>query len=192
MDVTTTAIPGVLVLSPTPHRDERGFFSRTFDADVARRHGIDPTGFVQDSISRSARGVVRGLHVRLGVGEAKLVRCSSGALMDVVVDLRPGSPTFLRHEMFQLSGETQVSVFIPAGLAHGFQAMTEPADISYRIDQPHDPSYDLTIAHDDPEIGINWPLPVTLMSGADRTAPPLAAVRERLAEIGSTPLPTLG
>lgn len=191
MDVAATKILGLMVFTPTPHSDERGFFSRTFDADLARQVGIDPNAFVQDSLSRSRRGVVRGLHVRVGSGENKLVRCSAGKIFDVVVDLREGSPTFMEWASFELSGETQVSIYVPAGCAHGFQALTEPADICYRIDQAHDPEFDLTIAHDDPELGIPWPLPVTLMSAGDRAALPLAAVRNRLAGALSNPLPNI-
>jgi dTDP-4-dehydrorhamnose 3,5-epimerase len=172
--IEVPAIAGAYLFEPTPHVDERGFFCRTFDADVVRSVGIDPNGFVQDSVSRSGRGVLRGLHLRAGAGEAKLVRCSAGMVFDVVVDLRRGSPTFGNREFFELSGENQVTVYIPAGCAHGFQAMTEPADVSYRIDRPHDPSEDVTIAFDDPELAIPWPLPVTSMSERDRHAPRLA------------------
>ncbi|MEU6641084.1 dTDP-4-dehydrorhamnose 3,5-epimerase family protein [Saccharomonospora sp. NPDC046836] len=156
--------------------DERGFFSRTFDRDVVRSAGLDPDSFVQDSLSRTRRGVVRGMHLRSGSGEAKLVRCSSGAVFDVVVDLRPDSPTFCNRASFELSGDTQVTLYVPAGCAHGFQALTEPADVSYRIDRAHDPAEDVTIAHDDPELAIPWPLPVTLLSERDRRAPALAEV----------------
>jgi len=183
MDATAVAIPGVIVFTPQPHHDRRGFFSRTFDAEVARRAGIDPSAFLQDSISRSAKGVIRGLHVRVGAGENKLVRCSAGAIFDVVVDLRPGSPTYRRWLSFDLDGDNQRSVYIPAGCAHGFQALTEPADISYRIDREHDPSEDLTIAHDDPELAVAWPLPVTLMSDGDRTARPLGELTSALSSI---------
>lgn len=176
MQIDQTSIDGVLLLTPTPHRDDRGFFSRTFDAAIARDAGIDPDSFVQDSLSRSHRGVVRALHLRSGRGEAKLVRCSSGAIYDVVVDLRPGSPTLGRWESFDLDGEHQRSVYIPAGCAHGFQALTEPADTSYRIDREHDPAESVAIAHDDPALAIPWPLPVTLMSEADRQAPTLDAL----------------
>ena len=131
--------------------DERGFFSRTFDAAVMRAAGIDPAAFVQDSISRSGRGVLRGLHLRGGPGEAKLVRCSYGAIFDVIVDLRPASPTYRNWESFELRDSEQASLYIPAGCAHGFQALTDPADVSYRIDREHDPSQDVAIAHDDPE-----------------------------------------
>lgn len=168
------AITGAYLFEPSPHGDERGFFSRTFDRDVVRSVGIDPDGFVQDSVSRSRKGVLRGMHLRAGSGEAKLVRCSYGRVFDAVVDLRPDSPTYRNREFFELSGETQVSLYIPAGCAHGFQALTEPADVSYRIDRAHDSSEDVTIAFDDPELAIPWPLPVALMSERDKNAPGLA------------------
>ena len=177
MKVTpAVTIAGVLLFRPVPHTDERGFFCRTFDAEVMRSAGVDPAGFVQDSISRSRRGVVRGLHVRRGRGEAKLVRCSYGAVFDVVVDLRPGSPSYLSWESFELRDGSQESLYIPAGCAHGFQARTDPADVSYQIDREHDPAEDVSIAYDDPDLAIPWPLPATLMSARDRAAAPLSAL----------------
>ena len=167
-------IGGALLFKPAPHVDERGFFCRTFDAEVMRTAGIDPAGFAQDSLSRSARGVVRGLHVRRGDGEAKLVRCSYGAIFDVIVDLRPSSPTVGNWESFELRDDEQVSLYVPAGCAHGFQALTSPADVSYRIDRPHDPAEDVSIAFDDPELAIPWPLPAAARSERDRLAPILA------------------
>lgn len=186
MEYERTRIPGVVVFRPEPVRDARGFFSRTFDADVARQAGLDPNAFVQDSLSRSTYAVIRGLHVRVGEGEGKLVRCSSGRVYDVVVDLRPGSPTFRSWEAFELDGERQTSVYIPPGCAHGFQALTETADTSYRIDHRHDPSGDLTIAWNDPELGVSWPLPPGAMSVNDRDALPLSASAERLGQIRPT------
>jgi dTDP-4-dehydrorhamnose 3,5-epimerase len=178
---TVPRIVGALLFTPQPHADERGFFSRTFDADIAREAGIDPAGFAQDSLSRSARGVVRGMHIRRGRGEAKLVRCSYGAVFDVIVDLRPGSATYGNLESFELRGDEQVSLYVPAGCAHGFQALTEPADVAYRIDRPHDPGEDVSIAFDDPELAIPWPLPVTSMSARDKKAPSLAEAKAMLA-----------
>jgi dTDP-4-dehydrorhamnose 3,5-epimerase len=172
--VPVPGIAGAYLFEPAPHADERGFFCRTFDREVVAGTGIDPDAFCQDSISRSGRGVVRGMHLRRGAGEAKLVRCSSGLVFDVVVDLRTASPTHRNIEFFELSGDTQVTLYVPAGCAHGFQALTEPADVSYRIDRPHDPAEDVSIALDDPELAIPWPLPVTLMSPRDRDAPSLA------------------
>src|SRR6201987_1903428 len=170
-----------MLFRPTPHVDERGFFSRTFDREVVRSAGIDPAAFAQDSLSRSSRGVIRGMPVRKGAGEGKLVRCSYGAIFDVVVDLRPGSPTYRNWESFELRDEEQVSLYVPAGCAHGFQGLTEPADVSYRIDRPHDPSEDVSIVFDDPELAIPWPLPVTTMSGRDRQASSLADATRLLA-----------
>ena len=181
MDVSPVPrIAGALLFRPSPHVDERGFFCRTFDSEVVRAAGIDPAAFVQDSLSRSVRGVVRGLHVRRGHGEAKLVRCSYGAIFDVVVDLRPASPTYRNWESWELRDDEQVTLYVPAGCAHGFQALTDPADVSYRIDRSHDPSEDVSIAFDDPELAIPWPLPVTFRSLRDRHAPPLAAVARLL------------
>jgi dTDP-4-dehydrorhamnose 3,5-epimerase len=174
-------IAGALLFRPAPHLDERGFFSRTFDAEVMRAAGIDPAAFVQDSQSRSRRAVVRGLHVRSGEGEAKLVRCSYGAIFDVVVDLRPASPTYRNWESFELRDVEQVTLYVPAGCAHGFQALTNPADVCYKIDRAHDPTQDVTIAFDDPELAIPWPLPVTVQSQRDRLALPLAAATGLLA-----------
>ena len=187
VDVTTVTIPGLLLFTPTPHRDLRGFFSRTFDAESARAAGLDPARFLQDSLSRSARGVVRGLHLRVGAGESKLVRCSSGAIFDVVVDLRPWSPTYRQWMSFALDGDTQRSLYIPAGCAHGFQALTEPADTEYRIDRAHDPAEDLTIAHDDPELAVPWPLPISLMSPRDRAARPLRDLTAELSRLSTRP-----
>lgn len=180
-------ISGALLFKPVPHADERGFFSRTFDANVMREAGVNPDSFVQDSLSRSARGVLRGLHLRSGHGEAKLVRCSYGAIFDVIVDLRPASATYRNWESFELRDSEQLSLYVPAGCAHGFQALTDPADVSYRIDREHDPSEDVTIAHDDSDLGIPWPLPVTVISGRDRSAPSLASVAELLGSPGRLP-----
>jgi dTDP-4-dehydrorhamnose 3,5-epimerase len=167
-------IAGAILFRPDPHLDERGFFCRTFDADVIRTAGIDPAAFTQHSLSRSVRGVVRGLHVRSGDGEAKLVRCSFGAIFDVVLDLRPASPTYKNWESFNLRDDEQVTLYVPAGCAHGFQALTDTADVSYMIDRAHDPAEDVSIAYNDPELAIPWPHSLTIMSSRDRLAAPLA------------------
>jgi dTDP-4-dehydrorhamnose 3,5-epimerase len=174
-------IAGAVLFRPAPHVDERGFFCRTFDADVVRAAGLDPAAFIQHSMSRSVRGVVRGLHVRRGDGEAKLVRCSFGAIFDVVLDLRPTSPTYGNWESFDLRGDEQMTLYVPAGCAHGFQALTDTADVSYMIDHAHDPTEDVSIAFDDPDLAIPWPLQVTIMSSRDRLGAPLADAARMLA-----------
>jgi dTDP-4-dehydrorhamnose 3,5-epimerase len=181
VQVQTTSLEGVLLFVPTPFRDERGFFSRTFDAADARAVGLDPDAFVQDSQSRSARGVVRGMHGRRGGGEAKLVRCAHGAILDVVVDARAGSPTFGQVATFRLDDETLHTLYIPRGFLHGFQALTDTADTCYRIDAPHDPSEDVAVAFDDPELAIAWPLPPSMVSDRDRAAGSWAQARRLLA-----------
>ena len=180
MQVQTTGLAGVLLFVPTPHRDERGWFSRTFDGAVAREAGVDPDAFLQDSQSRSAQGVIRGMHGRRDTGEAKLVRCAHGALHDVVVDARPASPTFGQSASFRLDDETMHALYIPRGFLHGFQALTETADTCYRIDAEHDPAADLAVAFDDPELAIAWPLPPTMVSARDRSAGSWADARELL------------
>jgi dTDP-4-dehydrorhamnose 3,5-epimerase len=170
MRVESTELGDVLLFRPSPHRDDRGFFTRTFDADVAAAHGLDPATFVQDSQSRSAHGTLRGLHGRGGDGEAKLVRCARGAILDVIVDGRPGSPTYGRHQAFRLDDEQFWMLYVPSGFLHGFQVLSEVADICYRIDRPHDPTEDLSVRYDDPDLAIAWPLPVDTLSPRDGSA----------------------
>jgi dTDP-4-dehydrorhamnose 3,5-epimerase len=162
-----TAIAGLYLLRPAPFHDERGFFTRTFDADVIASLGLDPGSFVQDSQSRSERGTLRGLHFRLDGLERKLVRVARGAVLDVVVDLRPYSPTFRAWESFRLDDESHESLVIPAGCAHGFQVLSETADVCYRMDARYAPEFDATLYYADPTIGVQWPEPPTVLSARD-------------------------
>jgi dTDP-4-dehydrorhamnose 3,5-epimerase len=175
-------LAGVIVFEPKPIHDERGFFTRTFDGEVAASAGLELRTLVQDSQSRSSLGVVRGLHLRTDGGEGKLVRCSSGAIFDVAVDLRPASPTYRKWMTVVLDDVDHRSVWLPAGLAHGFQVLTDTADVCYRIDRVHQPEHDAAIRHDDPELAIPWPLPVRGLSVRDRAAPSLAVVEPMLSE----------
>lgn len=169
MDVLRTRLKGVLLFVPTPHVDERGLFTRTFDASVAERAGIKSQSFVQDSQSRTVSGVLRGLHGRSGAGEAKLVRCARGTVHDVVVDARPGSPSFGVHEAFLLDDVAFRSLYVPPGFLHGFLALTD-ADVCYRIDAVHDPASDISVRYDDPDLGIQWPHEPLSMSPRDAGA----------------------
>jgi dTDP-4-dehydrorhamnose 3,5-epimerase len=175
-------LDGVIVFEPRPICDERGFFTRTFDAEVATSAGVDPRTLVQDSQSRSSLGVVRGLHLRTDGGEGKLVRCSSGAIFDVAVDLRPASPTYRTWMSIVLDDVDHRSVWLPAGLAHGFQVLSETADVCYRIDRVHQAEYDAAICPDDPELAIPWPLTVRGLSARDAAAPSLAVVEPMLGD----------
>ena len=156
MEVRETGIDGVLTFVPRPRRDDRGVFTRTFDAAVGARHGVVFGEHTQDSQSRSAPGVLRGLHGRSGEGEAKLMRVSAGAVLGVVVDARCGSATFGSHVSLLLDDHDFVAVWIPAGCLSGFQVLRGPADVQYRIDRPHDPAEDVAVRYDDPDLGIAW------------------------------------
>ncbi|MGO1049244.1 dTDP-4-dehydrorhamnose 3,5-epimerase family protein [Crossiella sp. CA198] len=180
MEIRRTGLADVLLFVPAPHHDDRGLFTRTFDADLAAAHGLDPDSFRQDSQSRSRAGVLRGLHGRIGRGEAKLVRCARGAVHDVLVDIRPGSPTFGRHQAFRLDDETFAHLYVPPGFLHGFQVLSETADVCYRIDRPHDPAEDVAVRYDDPDLAIPWPHPVELISPRDAAAGPWSALRATL------------
>lgn len=173
MRIESTQLADVLIMTPSPFRDERGLFTRTFDATIFDAHlgrpGVSAT-FVQDSQSRSGKGVIRGMHGRLGRGEAKLVRCAHGAVHDVLVDIRPGSATFGRQQSFLLDDNDFRHLYIPPGFLHGFQALTDMADVCYRIDRPHDPTDDISVAFDDPELAIDWPQAVTTVSDRDRAS----------------------
>ncbi|MBH0121106.1 dTDP-4-dehydrorhamnose 3,5-epimerase [Rhodococcus sp. NPDC003382] len=173
MRIEETDLADVVVLVPQPHRDDRGFFTRTFDASIFDEYLGRPgasASFVQDSQSRSGRGVVRGMHGRAGRGEAKLVRCAHGAIHDVLVDIRPASPTFGTKQTFVLDDDEFRHLYVPPGFLHGFQALTPTADVCYRIDRPHDPAEDLAVAYDDADLAIEWPLPVTVVSERDANA----------------------
>lgn len=183
MHVEETRLKDVLVITPTPFRDDRGFFTRTFDADIFDNHLESPglsAAFIQDSQSRSAKGVVRGMHARSGDGEAKLVRCANGAISDVLVDIRRTSPTFGRKQTFILDDETFRHLYVPPGFLHGFQALTATADVCYRINRAHDPAENLSVFYNDPELAIEWPLPVTIVSDQDARAASWAKLLEGL------------
>lgn len=167
MEVHETDLPGVLVFRPAPHRDDRGFFSRTYDDGVAAKWGLVRSDFVQDSQSRSAHGVLRGLHGRSGAGEAKIIRCAHGAAFVAIVDARPESPTLGRHVTVQLDDVDMVSIYVPRRMLVGFQVIADVADMCYSIDREHDGSEAVEVRYDDPDLGIDWPLPVETLSDRD-------------------------
>ncbi|MGY5888283.1 dTDP-4-dehydrorhamnose 3,5-epimerase family protein [Geodermatophilus arenarius] len=174
----------VCFLPEVRHADERGWFVRTLDVAVAEKAGVDVRRFLQDSQSRSRQGVVRGMHGRAGAGEAKLVRCARGAVLDVLVDARPGSRTFGRSAVFRLDDEEGRHLYVPPGFLHGFQVLTEWADVCYRIDREHDPAEDVAVRYDDPDLGIRWPAPVTVVSERDAGA---GSWRQLLRRLGTVP-----
>ncbi len=169
MKFVRTALPEVVVVEPDVHRDGRGFFLETWHAKKYREGGID-AAFVQDNHSRSARGTLRGLHAQRLRPQGKLVRVLAGEVFDVAVDVRRGSPTFLRWVGMCLSAENARQCWVPPGFAHGFCVTSETADVEYKCTDFYDPADELRIAWDDPEIGIEWPVRDPVLSDKDRTA----------------------
>lgn len=170
--VWTTSIDGVLVMTPRLVPDERGWFARTLNLEWCREAGVT-TEFVQQNQSRSHRAVLRGLHVRGGRGETKLVRCARGSVVDYVVDTRPWSATFRRTERFELDDVVHRHLVLPPFVAHGFQVVSDEADVCYLHSRPYEPDADLAIAWDDPSLGLAWPVTPPVLSARDRTAPNL-------------------
>lgn len=175
MRATPTPLAGALVIEPVVFGDERGFFQETFRADVLQELGVRET-WVQDNHSRSVKGVLRGMHFSLGAGQAKLVRCARGAIWDVAVDIRPGSPTFGRWNAVTLDDVDHRQIYLPVGFAHGFIVLSDVADVVYRCSSYYDGALERGFAWDDPEVGIAWPAEPTAVSDRDRTAPSLAEI----------------
>jgi dTDP-4-dehydrorhamnose 3,5-epimerase len=179
----STRLPGLTILEPAIFTDERGFFSETYRREWHAEAGLPADEqFIQDNHSRSTRGVVRGMHFHIGSGVAKLVRCSRGQIVDVAVDLRSGSPTYGQWEGVELDDRSMRVLYVPVGFAHGFCVLSEIADVLYKQTAYYDPAVERGIAWDDPEIGIEWPLPVEqlIVSARDRQAPRLAEVAGEL------------
>jgi dTDP-4-dehydrorhamnose 3,5-epimerase len=175
-----TSLYGLVAIEPDVFGDERGFLLESFSAARWAELGVDET-FVQENHSRSAqRGTLRGLHFQTSPGQGKLVRCVRGAIFDVAVDLRRGSPTFGQWEGHVLDDERHRQLWVPVGFAHGFQVLSEVADVAYKLTSLYDPETESEIAWDDPDVGIEWPLADPLLSDRDRTAPKLAEVADSL------------
>ena len=173
MRVTETALPGVLLLEPRVFRDPRGAFLEVWQQERYAGLGIAPT-FVQDNVSRSAAGVLRGLHVQYPQSQGKLVSVLRGTVLDVAVDVRVGSPTFGRSVARELSDDNRQQLWIPAGFAHGFVVTSEEAIFSYKCTDVYDAAAELSVRWDDPALGIEWPLRDPIVSPKDAAAPTLA------------------
>lgn len=176
MKIKETHIPGLLVVEPQVYGDSRGYFFESFNAaEFAEQTGID-TQFVQDNESRSSYGVVRGLHMQLPPhAQAKLVRVVEGRVLDVAVDLRKDSPTFGKHFSIELTGENHLQMYIPRGVAHGFSVLSETAVFQYKCDGYYAPASEAAIAWNDPDLAIDWKLPIeaVVLSDKDRNHPSL-------------------
>jgi dTDP-4-dehydrorhamnose 3,5-epimerase len=178
MGILPTSLDGPLLIEPAVHGDERGFFVETFRDEVLAEAGVG-LAFVQDNHSRSRQGVVRGMHFQ--PGQAKLIRCARGAILDVIADIRVGSPQFGQAEGFVLDDVEHRQLYVPDGFAHGFCVLSEVADVVYKVSSYYDPSSEAGFRFDDPAVGIDWRYEGELISSErDRSAPLLAAVKDTL------------
>ena len=180
MQIRATRLDGPLLVEPVVHGDARGFFAETFRENVLAEHGIGHD-WVQENHSRSRRGVVRGMHFQTDPGQHKLVRCARGSIVDVVVDVRRGSPTHGQWEAFELSDENMAALYVPLGFAHGFAVTSDVADVVYKCSWYYVPETERGIRYDDPDVGIQWPAELDLQpSQRDAEAPLLREVADEL------------
>jgi dTDP-4-dehydrorhamnose 3,5-epimerase len=175
-----TRIDGLVLVEPDVHGDPRGFFLESYRANAWAEHGIADT-FVQDNHSRSRRGVLRGMHVSIGAGQAKLVRCARGQILDVAVDLRRASPTYGEWEGFELDDARARQLYVPVGFAHGFCVLSDVADVTYKCSTYYHPDVERGFHYDDPDVAIAWPQDIALLvSDRDVHAPTLREIAGEL------------
>lgn len=172
MEVEATPLAGLLVIKPEAFGDSRGFFLETYSKPRYQEAGIT-TEFIQANHSRSARGVLRGLHYQKSPGQPKLVSVARGSVFDVAVDIRPNSSTFGQHFSIELSDENHFQLYIPIGFAHGFCVTSDVADFTYLVGSLYDGTHEAGVAYDDPDIGIPWPTTQPILSERDRNNPKL-------------------
>jgi dTDP-4-dehydrorhamnose 3,5-epimerase len=167
-----SALAGAYLIRLEPHRDERGSFARTMCHWEFAERGLD-VSFVQQNMSTTRySGTIRGMHIQKTPHcEAKLIRCVHGAVLDVIIDLRVGSPTYLQHASFRLDDENQHQLYIPAGFAHGFQTLVDNVEMTYLMSQRYIPGAEAGLRYDDPALAIAWPLPASVVADKDRTWP---------------------
>jgi len=176
MGIVTTELPGVLIVEPQRYGDARGFFMETYQTDRYAGFGI-ANPFLQDNLSRSSYGVLRGLHLQNPNAQGKLVTVMRGAVLDVAVDVRIGSPTFGRHVCVELSEENRRQFWVPRGFAHGFVVLSETADFFYKCDALYSPADEITVRWNDPAIGIDWRIANPSLSERDSKAPLLSEIK---------------
>jgi dTDP-4-dehydrorhamnose 3,5-epimerase len=174
-----TKLDGVVLIEPVVHGDKRGFMLESYSRESWHALGIE-VEFVQHNHSRSRQGTLRGIHFQTEPGQAKLVRCARGEILDVAVDLRRGSPTYGQWEAHVLDDVKHRQLFVPVGFGHGFAVLSEVADVAYQVSSYYDPATEAGIAWDDPDVDIEWRVSDPLLSERDKSAPKLADVADEL------------
>jgi dTDP-4-dehydrorhamnose 3,5-epimerase len=187
MIFTETKLKGAFIIELDRKTDERGFFARAFCQQEFREHGLKSVIAQANVALSSKKGTLRGMHFQYPpAAESKLVRCSRGALLDIIVDLRPESPTYLEHISVELSEDNMTALYVPERFAHGFQALRDDTVTSYQMGEFHKPNAESGLRYDDPRLGLNWPLPVSVMSPRDQA---FRALREIEDEVKRRMLP---
>lgn len=172
MIFTETELKGAFIIDLEERRDHRGFFARTFCAREFEAHGLKPTVAQCNLSFNHKKGTLRGMHYQIAPAtETKLVRCTQGAIYDVIVDMRPDSPTYLSHIGVELTDENRRALYVPEMFAHGYQALTDGAEVVYQVGEFYTPGYECGLRYDDPRLGIEWPLAVTEISAKDAAWP---------------------
>lgn len=189
MIFTETTLPGAYVIDVDARRDERGFFARTFCQHEFTRRGLNPAVAQANIAFNHLRGTVRGMHFQFPpAAEAKLVRCTRGAIHDVIVDLRPESPTYLRHVAVELTADNHRALYVPERFAHGYQVLENNTEVAYQVGEFYTPGLEGGLRHDDARLGITWPLPVADLSEKDRNWAPVDEVEPAIrARMTTTP-----
>ncbi|MGE5600638.1 MAG: dTDP-4-dehydrorhamnose 3,5-epimerase [Pseudomonadota bacterium] len=181
MIFTETRLEGAYVIDLERREDARGFFARAFCQHEFEAHGLKPIIAQANVAHNRQRGTVRGMHFQIPpAAETKLVRCTRGAILDIIVDLRPESPTYLQHVAVELNEDNQLALYVPERFAHGYQVLCDKTDTSYQVGEFYSPPHERALRYDDPRLGLTWPLPMTVISDKDRNAPLLEIWADRL------------
>lgn len=181
MKFTPTRLQDAWIVDLKPHADDRGFFARSFDAAEFESHGCKPVILQANLSYNRAKGTLRGMHMQVDPAEeSKLVRCTRGSIVDAIVDMREDSPSYLQHIVVELTAENRTALYVPPMFAHGFQTLEDDVEVTYNVGDVYRPGHERGFVYDDPAFGIEWPLPVSVISDKDAAWPRLERVGERV------------
>jgi dTDP-4-dehydrorhamnose 3,5-epimerase len=181
MIFTETKLKGAFIIDLDRRTDERGFFARGFCQKEFREHGLRSVIAQANVASNTRKGTLRGMHFQYPpAAESKLVRCTRGAILDIIVDLRPESPTYLEHVSAELDENNMTALYVPERFAHGYQVLRDNTDTSYQVGEFYTPNAESGLRHDDPRLGLKWPLPVSVISSKDQAFRPLCEVEDEV------------
>ena len=180
MIFTETKLKGAFIIDLEPREDSRGFFARAFCQHEFEVHGLKPVIAQANLAFSRVKGTFRGMHFQIPpAGETKLMRCTRGAILDTIVDLRPESPTYLEHIAIELTADNHRGLYVPERFAHGYQVLVDQTDTSYEVGEFYSPRHERVLRYNDPRLGLEWPLPVTVISDKDKAAPLLELSAKR-------------